>query len=672
MTTKVLAGTYSAGYTIASGVTTLRLTSTGYVAGSGIATPYGATTAYSIVNRGRIFETYSTPHLLRDDGVYLGQGGSVTNGGRNDTQARIEGYRGVFIGSAPGTVRNFGAIIGDYRSGVDLYSSVSGGLVVNGSVDDTGALIEGGAYSVGVGVSAGARVRNFASISGEVGVEGLANGISLTNGALDDKSALITGEGGSGLLLFYDERVRNFATISGVDAVGIDSGVVTNGSALDTAALISGTYYGVSSVTGKLTNFGTVSAQPGIGIKFVGRAVLVNGSPDDASALIVGGTGIYLANLSASAGRDSLVNYGTIEGAGGLGQAGVSVEAGTTATVTNFGLISGAGGVAVDFNSSADVLIVEAGCAFEGSVTGDGGTLELASGTGVIGLHPADGRITVSGDIAPTTFQDFDALRIDAGASFSSSGTVAIAGGQVINDAGWLVLGSYRKTGILNAGLIEASAGGAITVNGTLVNTGTLLASGGALTVAAAVSGGGVLMASAGTLSLDGQVSDLERAVVAGGTLDFNTVFEGSVTFTRAGGQLGLAQSQLYHAAISGFSHTGGSSLDLGDIAFVNGEQATYTPFGDGFGLLTVTDGTHTANLYLLGDYRHSTFTTSSDGHGGVTVKTSQTPTIVTAHLFIAAMATLGDGAGTPLHHAEAPGIPGAPLLAPNRHAIVA
>ena len=37
-------------------------------------------------------------------------------------------------------------------------------------------------------------------------------------------------------------------------------------------------------------------------------------------------------------------------------------------------------------------------------------------------------------------------------------------------------------------------------------------------------------------------------------------------------------------------------------------------------GTLTVTDGSHTANIALLGNYLASTFVASSDGHGGTLV----------------------------------------------------
>jgi hypothetical protein len=41
---------------------------------------------------------------------------------------------------------------------------------------------------------------------------------------------------------------------------------------------------------------------------------------------------------------------------------------------------------------------------------------------------------------------------------------------------------------------------------------------------------------------------------------------------------------------------------------------------GQDVGTLTVTDGSHTANIALLGNYLASTFVASSDGHGGTNV----------------------------------------------------
>jgi hypothetical protein len=59
--------------------------------------------------------------------------------------------------------------------------------------------------------------------------------------------------------------------------------------------------------------------------------------------------------------------------------------------------------------------------------------------------------------------------------------------------------------------------------------------------------------------------------------------------------------------------------LDLGDIYPATVQAPVYTGTTMG-GTLKVTDGTHTANFALLGNYLASSWTTSSDSHGGTFV----------------------------------------------------
>jgi len=143
---------------------------------------------------------------------------------------------------------------------------------------------------------------------------------------------------------------------------------------------------------------------------------------------------------------------------------------------------------------------------------------------------------------------------------------------------------------------------------------------------------------------------------IGGGTLDATGGFVHSVTFTGSGGVLELAQSQGYTGTITGFSTVGSTSLDLGDIGFVNSAEAAYSGTKTS-GVLTVTDGTHTAKIRLKGDYLNSTFIASSDGHGGTDVVDPKTKTDVgpvqmgLAHVFIAAIASLGDSAALACVH---------------------
>ena len=59
----------------------------------------------------------------------------------------------------------------------------------------------------------------------------------------------------------------------------------------------------------------------------------------------------------------------------------------------------------------------------------------------------------------------------------------------------------------------------------------------------------------------------------------------------------------------------------MADIAFGSNTTVDYLPNSNNSGgTLTVTDGTHTANIALLGDYSPKSFTIASDGHGGTAV----------------------------------------------------
>ncbi len=71
--------------------------------------------------------------------------------------------------------------------------------------------------------------------------------------------------------------------------------------------------------------------------------------------------------------------------------------------------------------------------------------------------------------------------------------------------------------------------------------------------------------------------------------------------------------------------------------------EATFAGTAAG-GVLTVTDGAHTAHIALRGDYRSSTFTASSDGYGG-TIVVDPTAAVAT-HRFIAAAASFGARGG--------------------------
>jgi choice-of-anchor A domain-containing protein len=102
--------------------------------------------------------------------------------------------------------------------------------------------------------------------------------------------------------------------------------------------------------------------------------------------------------------------------------------------------------------------------------------------------------------------------------------------------------------------------------------------------------------------------------------LDLIGASSATVTFSSGvAGTLELDNSALFTGHIAGFG--GQDGIDLADIGF--GTQTTLAYLQNQTntsGVLTVSDGAHTANLALLGQYMASSFAVASDGHGGTLI----------------------------------------------------
>jgi len=652
-------------------------------------------------------------------------GARLVNGAATDTAALIEGGTGLEVGGGGGSVTNFGTILGLYAAGVRLAE----GRLINGSAGDHGALIEG--YS-GVTVSGGTgAVTNFGTIlavggdASAVGVELTAGG-SVTNGSVTDKTALIQGYGG--LNAPDGGTVANFATILGDGAgyaVTLVGGRLTNGAVNDTTARIDG-YNGVYLSGGAtLTNFGTVVAEGGFALNdlaanpstvvaeagsvFVG-AVTMNGGP----LQLVGGV-VTMGGLETS---------GTVSGAGTLAlDAGTSIfEPGASlaisqvnvsgaTTVVNVAVASlGYAGTWLQSDGTLNVIVGEkitftgSGDTFAGTVSGAGSVVWSGGSDTFSGLTLSATSQTVSG--AEITMSG--AINLTTNMSLTSSNLIVASSGAVLGGAGEFILSanasnslygvSNATTLIVNGRLYGAGqlgagqltliigAGGfvdgyttvALTINtgsNIIQDAGTIYAIGaGGTIVDSAVDNTGKLYADGGTLTLEGAVTGAGIGDITSGTLFAASTFTENVTFTASTkGTLELADSQTYTGDVTGFSLTGATALDLGDIDFINGTtKATYSGTATS-GTLTVTDGTHTAHITLEGNYTSSTFTVSSDGHGGTkVVDPSKAPVgglpPASPQPLIAAMASLGgtasDHLSSPLSH-----LPAALLISPPRAA---
>jgi hypothetical protein len=116
-------------------------------------------------------------------------------------------------------------------------------------------------------------------------------------------------------------------------------------------------------------------------------------------------------------------------------------------------------------------------------------------------------------------------------------------------------------------------------------------------------------------------------------TVEISSTYAGAVSFAADTGTLQLDNSASFSGTVAGMS--GNDTIDFTDIDPTKVQQASYAGDTSG-GTLGVTDGSHSANIALLGSYLASSFVASSDGHGGTNVgqhaPTDQTSLLAQPH----------------------------------------
>ena len=481
--------------------------------------------------------------------------------------------------------------------------------------------------------------------------------------------------GGSGVYAEFNATIYNHGTVKAggsYSGVSVGSGAVINGSAAITNALISG-YNGVDihPVT-TVTNFGTIHGAPSggqvtAGVNLFSGGTVTNGTATDTAALISGYDGVLVGGVV------TLVNNGIIKGvASAAGAAGVSLASGTVtngsstnaaavisgstgiiaadpATVTNFGTITGVI-TSVEFMSGGDRLIAEAGSVFVGAVAGGGGTLELAGGSGTItGLGVST---KISGSVSMGGVTGFAAYVLDKASTWTLAGAGDIAGGASLADAGAVIQTGALKLGdtTANAASLTIVAGAkwtidgavgiargtattsSLTVNGTLVKS----VSGGTSTIGVATIDAGLVEAAIGRLDFVRALTGSGALRVdAGAVLETDSIVAKTLTTTFNGGSatLALKATSKFASTIAGFAPT--DVIDLIKIA------ATGASINGSDQLVIVNGGKTVMTLQLTGSYSGATFSVGSDGAGGTDVKMLTVAT-VQPQAFVAAMARMG------------------------------
>ena len=287
------------------------------------------------------------------------------------------------------------------------------------------------------------------------------------------------------------------------------------------------------------------------------------------------------------------------------GNGNAVVTLGTGMTITLVGVDAGA--------LSASNFVFD-----EEPVSHNPGMMTIGNGA----ILPIGGTIENSGTIAlNSTDSESDLEILVRGATLTGGGQIMLSdnsqnvvfGGDAsavldnvdntISGAGQLGAGSLT---LKNEGVIAATGSNALVLNtgaNVITNTGTLAASGaGGLVVESALQGGG-------------------KAEISGSSsIEFAAASDAAVSFDiGATGTLKLDNSGSFTGTVAGFAL--GDAIDLRDIVAGSNETLGYAVNATGSGgTLTVSDGTHTASLALLGQYAAADFVSASDGQGGTLV----------------------------------------------------
>jgi len=233
-----------------------------------------------------------------------------------------------------------------------------------------------------------------------------------------------------------------------------------------------------------------------------------------------------------------------------------------------------------------------------------------------------------------TTIDSSGGGTVEAGKQIQLNEATLLGGALTIDKGGLLISKTVASTVNLEGGTVGAAgtlegSGGGLTIDGDVANTGLVIAENGALTITGDVTGAGKIEAfGTGVLEIDGAQA---------GTIAFGS---------GATGRLVLGDSAAFSGTITGFSKTGTNSIDLKDIDFADGPIAIYkaNKNANSGGVLTVSDGAHTATIRLKGaNYGSSAnFALSKDSGTGTVVVDPPT----SAHVFVAAMAAFAPTAG--------------------------
>ena len=509
------------------------------------------------------------------------------------------------------------------------------GVIGNGGL----TVVNGATGTIDANAAGGLLLNGSGGITNTGLLEATAGNTLTINTSVTNTGANITASGAG------SDVVLSGASITGGTLNASGGGVLTpTGTvSLDNVTLSSGTVYPIATGTqtnlsGTFTNDGSVTISGGNGnnAALVLENSLTNAGPVTLSVNPTGGGSSY---IEQGTGGVTLTNSGTIQGAGVIGNGGLTVVNGATGTIGSSGagatlLVNGSGGLTNSgtlLAGAGSTLHVSAGpfSNFAGT-TLTGGTYNLAGGTLQIDeLGSTGGEIVTNAAnivLSAPGYAFLDSAgknALSALATTAAKSSFTLAGG-----ANFTTGGNYHNLGTLTVGagstfdvagrLTNYSASTTTLKGGTYNLTGTLGFSGANVVTNAAkltLTGSSAEIlntktnknglanfstnSSTGTLSLQGGA----HLTTVGGVSNAGTLTIGTGSTLTAGGAgtytqtAGTTTDSGAVAASGGVTLSGGSLLGTGTISGNVQSTAVVTPGATAAGTGTLTDtGTYTQN----------------------------------------------------------------------------
>ncbi len=545
-------------------------------------------------------------------------GGTITNNGTIDVTGAAT-FAGVTLnGAASGTgiIDNTGTLtIGSggltlAGSNYTLELNGSGTIALNGETikstfsDDT--LVNNGNSIYGTGQIGtgkdGTQPLNVNNVSGTI--EAIGGTLFISNGTFLTNSGLLEAAN-TGILDFTIGAIHNDGTnpLSSSNAGGIlVDGTLEIDNPLSSSAAGSlsfgGNGQGVVALAGGTIEGNSTNAETLFNIN---NLILGNGHiglGTDLLTLQNEAHGVINANVSGqviSIDTVATINIGTIEATGG----GAVDFAGA---ITNSGSLTASYGSKLAFSNetiantgsiNADGLVAASQIIIHGMVTLDGGD----------GSSTGPGHVVLTGGLQDGIISDLHAATlINVDNTISGSGSVGDAYLTAENDQ----YGVIDATGILalnaistvNAGLLEATSGGTLKIEGSVSNSGLIEANGGKVFVDSTAT----ITGTASATITNGGVAEFVGSSTQ--TLVLNATFTGS-------GTLELDNSQHYGGKVSGFG--AGDKIDLTDLTYSSSETDVWNSQTH---TLTITEGTQSSSISFAGSYDQNSFALTSDANG--------------------------------------------------------